>query len=312
MPTISQLLSVSYNEVKNEQRKPANQWANNYLMAQMEKMGFIEYVNGAPQIEVTLDYKRNPGAEVQAGDLDPVDTSKTDVLSSALYDPAQFVVPIVWSRADEAKNSTPNQKVSLTKSLIENALNTHDDVFEEMVFTADTNGFLGLPTIVPDDGQGTVGGIDAATDIWWRNPAAEYDSTYADLQAVMTAAWNSTIRSTGSSFTPKLLVSGSEAHAGYEGTLTEFKRFQPADTGDSGFKLLAFKSAVYGFSAFGDDHIYFLNPKTFQLVVFKNAWRDLGETVEFESANGYIRKIFSMAQTKTPNKSRNAVIYAGA
>jgi hypothetical protein len=310
MPTISQLLSVSYNEVRNDMRKPANQWAENFLLKKMQEMGFIEHVNGAPQIEVTLDYKRNPGAEIQTGDLDPVDTSKTDVLSSALYDPAQIVVPIVWSRGDEAKNSTPNQKVSLTKSLIENGLNSHDDLIEEALFAADTNGLLGLATIVPDDGQGVVGGIDAATDLFWRNFATTYDGAFADITAVMTAAWNSIIKATGSSHTPKLLVSGAEPHAGYEGTLTEFKRFQGSDSADAGFKLLAFKSALYGFSQYGDDHIYFLNPKSFQLAVFKNAFRDLGETVEFESANGYIRKIFTMAQTKTNNKSRLGVIYS--
>lgn len=310
MPTISQLLSVSFNEVRNEMRKPADQWSENFLLKKMQEMGFIEKINGGYQTEVTLDYKRNPGAEIQTGDLDPVDTSKTDVLTAALYDPAQIVVPIVWSRADEAKNSTPNQKVSLTKSLIENGLNSHDDLLEEALFAADTNGFLGLPTIIPDDGQGVVGGIDAATDLFWRNFATTYDATFADIAAVMTAAWNACIKATGSSMTPKLLVSGAEPHAGYEGTLTEFKRFQGSDTADAGFKLLAFKSALYGFSQYGDDHIYFLNPKTFKLSTFKSAFRDLGETVEFESANGYIRKIFTMAHTSTNNKSRLAVISA--
>ncbi len=72
--------------------------------------------------------------------------------------------------------------------------------------------------------------------------------------------------------------------------------------------MLAFKTARWVFSQYGDGHIYFLNPKSFRLAVVKQAYRLLGDTIEFDDAQGYIRKIFTLAFTKINNMSRLGVI----
>jgi len=309
--SVDQAVTVSYNAVLNAMRgKPENQWAESAFMQELESAGMIKYIPGSHTIESSLDYKRNPGAEFQATDLQAITTDPTDVLTAAQYTPAQLTVPIVWSRAQEAENPTENQKIDLVASLIENALQSHDDVFEEALFVADTDGFSGLPTVIPDSGQGNVGGIDASTEVWWRNYSTTYASDFSTLVAGMTVAYNTASKASGATLVPRLLVSGATPHAGYESKLTPNVRFMDTAKGDTGFKALAFKQARYIFSQYGDDHIYFLGPKTFQLVAFKNAYRVLGDKAEFTNANGYIRKIFSMGQTRTGNKSRLAVIYS--
>ena len=40
----------------------------------------------------------------------------------------------------------------------------------------------------------------------------------------------------------------------------------------------------------------------------KQAFRLMGDTIEFEGSNGYIRKLFSLCQLITNNKSRLGVI----
>ncbi len=304
---VSQIIAASYNDVVNESRKPANQWAESAAMRELEKQGCIDRVDGGPQIEHTLDYKRNEGAEFQTSDLQDVAVSKTDVLTAALYDPAQLSVPIVWSRADEAKNPTVNQKVNLVKSLLSNGLDSHDDLLEASLFEADTDGFHGFPTIIPDSGQGEVGGIDAATEVWWRNHSATYAADFSTIIAVFTTAYNTALKGSGSGMGPKFMISGATPHAGYESKLVTNQRFVDTDEASAGFKVLAFKTLRYVFSQYGDDHVYFLG-KSFKLTVFKNAYRLLGETAEFPQANGFIRKIFTLAQTGTNNKSRLAVV----
>lgn len=306
--SVSQIIAASYNDVVNEMRKPENQWAESAFMREMERQGSIKKINGGPQIEATLDYRRNEGAEFQTTDLQTVSTSKTDVLTAAVYDPAQLSVPITWSKADEAKNPTTNQKVALVKSLLENAINSHDDLIEEAIFASATDGFTGLQGLVPDTGQGTVGGIDASVEAWWRNYFATYLANFTDIEAQMTIAYNTAAKGTGSSLAPKFLVSDAETQAGYEGQLQSLQRFVDSKEADAGFKVLAFKTARYVFSQYANDRIYFLNPKSFQVVVFKSAFRLLGDTIELPNANGYIRKIFTLLQSRTNNKSRLATI----
>ncbi len=305
--SISQILSVSYPAVLNEMKKPMNQFAESAFLRALESMGAIKRVSMGPTIEHTLDYQRNPGTDFLATDLTTTSLSKVDVLTAASYDPGQLSVPIVWSKGDDAKNPTENQKVALVKSLLENAFTSHDDALEQALFATSTDGFLGLATLVPESGQGTVGGINAATETWWRNYSGSYLDNGTDIEAQMTTAWNTAAKGTGGA-APTLLVSGSEAQSLYEATLQTFQRFIDTSEADGGFKKLAFKTSQYVFSQYGGDHIYFLNPKFLRLNVSSDAYRQKGETIEIPTANGFVCKIYSMLQATTNNKSRLAVI----
>ncbi len=308
--SVSQIISASYNDVINEKRKPENQWAENAAMREFERQGIIKTTDGGPQLEATLDYRRNPGAGFLVNDLDPVSTSKTDVLTAALYDPAELSVPITWSKADEAKNPTQNQKVDFVASLLDNGINSHDDLIEQAIFSTSTNGFLGFQTLIPDSGQASPGGIDSSVEAWWRNYAADVDLTSTTtIEANMTIAFNTAAKGSGSSLAPTLLVTNSQIHATFEGTQQALQRYVDTEEAKAGFKILAFKTARMIYSQYATARIYFLNPKSLQIRMFKQAKRVLGDTIELPNANGYIRKIFTMLQTVTNNKSRLAVLY---
>ena len=306
--SISQIVAVSYNDVLNAMRKPENQWSESAFMRELERQGAVKRVAGGPQLEATLDYRINPGTDFLATDMTPTSTSKTEVLTAALYDPAMLSVPLVWSKGDEAKNPTQNQKVALAKSLQENAINSHDETIESALFSTTTDGFLGLQTLVPDSGQGTVGGIDASVEIWWRNHSATYASNFSNIVAQMTTAFNTAAKGSGSSMAPTLIVSNAAAHAGFEGTQQGLQRYIDTQEAKAGFKILAFKTARFVFSQYATSRIYFLNPKSFTLDVFKDAFRKKGDTIELPNAEAYVVKIFSALQAKTNNKSRLAVL----
>lgn len=291
-------------------RKGENQWMENSALNEFERQGVVDRVNLGPTIEAPLDYRVNPDTAVLAGDQDEASMVKTEIGTSASYSVAQISVPVVWTKGDDAKNPTENQKVDLVRQILENGINSHDDLIEQCIFTTSTAGgdeLNGLDNLVPTSGQGTVGGIDAATETWWRNYADTYTDV-SDIEATFTTAYNRAQKGSGSPLAPKFLISGATPHAMYESGLQTLQRFVDSSEANGGFKTLAFKTARYTYSQYGGSKVYFLNPKNFKLVVSRQYFRDKGNTIEIPSQNAYIFKVYSALQFVVNNKSRLAVV----
>ncbi len=302
-PSISQIVAVSYPAVLAAKKKAANQWAESAYMREMERQGAIEYKSLGATIEAPLDYQRNPGTVIQVTDLQPLSTNKTEVLTSASYGIAEVTAPIVWSKKDEVQNPSENQKIALVTSLLENGIESHDDILEQSLFSASTNGFLGIPTFITTAGTGSAGGIDAGTFTFWRNQTNTYvDDT--DIESAMTITWNQCAKGSGSKLMPTMLVSDASTQALFEGTQQANQRYVDTEELKAGFKILAFKTARYVFSQYAGTTIQFSNPKNLSLVVSKEFFRDRGETQELPNANGYICKIYSALQFVSNNRSR--------
>lgn len=305
--TIGQILAASYNAVLNTARKPENQWAESALMRALEKQGFLVKKSFGNQLEATLDVRRNPGTQFQVTDLQPLSMQKTEVLSAAVYDIAEVTAPIVWSKKDEVQNPTDNQKVDLVDSLVNNALDSHDDILEQSLFLTNTNGFLGFLTHIPDNGQGVDGGIDAGVETVWRSQQATYvDDT--DIEAAFTSVWNACTKGSGSRLQPTLMVSDGPTNALFEGTQQALQRYDSQDF-KAGAKTIMFKTSPYIFSQYGGTRVYFLNQKAIQLQASKEYFRDLGEAQELEQSNGFGKKIYSAVQTVVFNRSRLGVAH---
>lgn len=308
--SIEQIVAVSYPAVLAEMRQAANQWAENAALRELERQGCIDRISLGESIEMPLDYRQNPDTAVLASDQDTSSLLKTEVLTSASYAIAQISVPVVWTKGDDAKNPTENQKISLVKSLLENGINSHDDLMEQLIFTTSTAGgdeFLGLDSLVPTTGQGSPGGIPAATELWWQNYADTYTDV-TDIEAAFTTAFNTASKGSGSPLAPKFMLSGADTHALYESVLQSLQRFVDTKEADGGFKVLAFKTCRYVFSQYGDDKVYFLNPKNYKIVMSKQYFRDKGNTQEIPDQNAFVFKIYSAGQATTNNKSRLAVL----
>lgn len=305
--SISQMVTVSYPAVLNEKNKAADQFSESALLREMTRQKMVKTEPFGTIIEHSLDYRRNPGTDFLATDLTGVSLAKTEVLTAAQYDPASIVVPITWTWQDEVKNASENQKIKLVAALLANAMSSHDDAIEEALFATSTDGFLGLETIVPDGGQGSVGGVDSAVETWWRNYTATYASVGTNIQAQMTKAWNNGAKGSGGS-APSLIVSGADAQGIYEGTLQAQVRYEDADEAKLGFKVLGFKTARYVFSPYGGTDIRFINPKYTWLRMAQGGARKLGDTLEVQNQTANTRKLFTMLQLTTGNKSRNSVL----
>lgn len=309
--SIEQIAAVSYPAVLAEMRKAANQWVENAALRILEKQGFIDHVALGNNIEVPLDYRPNPDTAVLAADQDVASLVKTEVVTSAVYDIAQINVPVTWTKGDDAKNPTETQKIALVKQLLENGINSHDDLIEQSIFTTSAAGGIevnGLDTLVPTSGQGTVGGIDASVETWWRNAVDSYVDG-SDIEAGMTSVFNTAAKGSGSQLKPKVLISGSTPHSLFESQLQALQRYSDAGTAAAGFQALKFKDADYVFSQYGGTSIFFLNPKNFQLIVSKQYFRDKGTTYDVPGQNAFYFLIYSALQFVTSNKSRLGVLH---
>lgn len=308
--SIQQIAAVSYPAVLAEMRSPANQWAENAVLKKMESMGFVKRIALGETIEAPLDYRRNPDTAVLASDQDAAALLNTEVITSASYNPAQLNVPVTWTKGDDAKNPTQTQKIELVRAKLENAINSHDDEIEQRVFTDSTSGgdeLEGTATIIPSTGQGTVGGIDASVETWWRNKTDTYTDG-SDIEAAMTSLYDACAKGSGSQLQPTVIISGSTPHATYESQLQGLKRYGDSMDAKAGFKSIMFKNAEYCYSQYGGTSLFFLNPKNFNLVVSSEYFRDKGDTYDVPGQNAFYFLVYSALQFITNNKSRLGIL----
>jgi hypothetical protein len=307
--TISQMSAVSYPAVVAEKRKAANQWEESALLRELERQGGVHRRDLGPTIEAPLDYQRNQGGEFLVTELTPTSLQATEVVTSASYTPAELSIPVTWSKRTEALNPSKNQKIAVVSQLIENGLNTHDDLIELGLFaTTATNGFQSLVAYFPTSGQGSVGGIDSAVNTWWRHQSNTYVDD-SDIESGMTVSWNQATKGSGSKMSPTLAVSDAPTQALFEGTQQANQRYVDTDELKAGFKILGFKTCRYVFSQYGTTTIFMFSPKTVFLEVSKEYFRMKGETQELQNGNGFNFKIYSALQLVTTNKSRVGIVH---
>ena len=306
MSQFSQIVAATYDRVANEKNKAENQWSENALLRFLETKGALKRMTGGPQLEFTLDTVRNPDAAFLASDVSGTSTTKTEVLDAVKYDWALFVAPINWSIADEAKNSG-ERKVELVGSLVDNALESHDDQFEAGLFAASaTNGFLSLPVILTEAGDGTIGGVNSATDTYWANQFEDYGT---DLHLGLNISYAECSKGSGGS-SPDLMVTGSTIWATYADSLQANFQFQNVAKVNAGIKALQFADADLIFThKYTGDSVFLLNTKQIKLYAIKEFYRQRRSEIELPNAATMTMKVVSMAQIDAKNRSRCGVAF---
>src|SRR5262245_35263941 len=126
--SIEQIAAASYDAVVAEMKKPANQWSDTSVLKFLESKGVIKRVNFGDKIQAPLDYRPNPDGGVQVTDQDVHALLKTEVLTAAEYEVGALSWAVTWTKLDDARNPSENQKVDFVKGILENGINTHDDL----------------------------------------------------------------------------------------------------------------------------------------------------------------------------------------
>src|SRR2546421_689766 len=104
------------------------------------------------------------------------------------------------------------------------------------------------------------------------------------------------------------MVSDGPTQAIFEGTQQALQRYDSQDA-KAGFKTLMFKTARYVFSQYGTSSVFFGNGKNFKLVVSKDYFRDMSDTIPLANATGWTRRVYSGCQTVTDARSRLGIAH---
>lgn len=161
-------------------------------------------------------------------------------------------------------NSGKAQLINLVKARMKNAMRT---AANKMSFDMYSSGSLpdqmgGLAHLIQTNGEGIVGGINAATFTFWKNQFKELSGsgTYADIKKEMMDLYLACTRGTDQ---PDLIVSTRDLYSAYWESLSENQRYAGKDTPDT-FKSIKFHGAdvVYDNNdnfAHNAERMYFLN-----------------------------------------------------
>lgn len=129
--------------------------------------------NGGKEIQVNLE---SSGGTAQSFDkYDVLDKNPVDPFEAAFYKRRYYAVPVILSDTENWENQGEAQVFNLLKHLGDNAMKTIIAAIDADIYSAQSGkNMLGFQDIIADDGAGTVGGINAATNTWWAN---QYDTT---------------------------------------------------------------------------------------------------------------------------------------
>lgn len=250
-----------------------NIFSNLTLLYWLKEAGHIEKVSGGEQIVEPLMYAVNDTTGSYGG-YDNLPTTPQEGITAAAYDWKQFAVSIAISGIEEAKNRGEEQVISLLKAKIDQAEMSAQDAMNTMFYGDGTgnsgknwNGLANLVDSTP--ATGTVGGIDASTNTWWRNQTADFGGTLtiAKMSNLYNACSKGKIK-------PEFILTEQTVWEDYEALLQPQLRYQSTKTADAGFENLLYKSApvMWDEDLATTELMYFLNSQFLKLKVHSDVW----------------------------------------
>jgi hypothetical protein len=309
----TQLAASTYDAIVNEKNKAADQWSESSGLNTLEEIGGVKRVTPGLTPQATLDYRANSGADFLATDTTTTSTTKTDILTASSPSWATLVVPTNWTFTDEVLNNG-EAKVDLLAAQADNAIATHDYTIEQAMFaaTGGTDGFNTFVDLFTEDGTGTVQGIVAGTETWWKNQFKDWGT---DTGATLLADYNTlyfACQKGSLGRQPNVVIANSTLYGAFVAANQANQRFLDAKEARTGFKSIYLMNARYIFSSVitsGQDSAWMFNTNDTFLVVAKNAFRKRRPAVEFTNAAMVNMKIFSVLQLMTRNRSRGGVLF---
>lgn len=251
-------------------RMADNVAANIPLLTRLKKKGNTDEASGGTELLENLMYAENATFSWYSG-YETLDVSASDVLTSAAFAWKQANCNVTMSGLEMLKNASDERVFNLIESRIKVAEKTMMNNIAEALFYTNTENsgksIGGLQHLVADlPTSGTVGGIDANAQSWWRNQF--YDFSTGEGSGSITAsattikrAMNLTyLRTSRNADLVDFIVGGENYFTYYEESLQDQQRFAKADVGDGGFVSYKYKGAdVFYDPNCNTNRMYFLN-----------------------------------------------------
>jgi hypothetical protein len=260
--------------------------AHNALHRRLASKGRVTKVSGGYEIVKPLEYAENATFQRFSG-YDTLNINASDVLTAAKYD---------WNAIRTAAN------------------NMSIDMYSDGALT---NQMGGLAHLIQTNGQGTVGGINAATWTNWANQYHEITGTNAwtksNIKGYMNTLWLSCVRGTDK---PDLIVMTHDFFSAYWESQQDLQRYAASDTATTGFQSLKYVTADVMFDSNSNfsttgERAYYLNTDYIDMTVHSDAnWSQLDEKMSVNQDAIVIPIIWQGQMTLSNRKLQGIMIDA--
>jgi hypothetical protein len=296
---------------------------HNALINRLKKKGKIKTEDGGYEIALPLEYAENATYQRYTG-YDTLNTGASDVLTTAKFDWMQVALHVTASGREVRMNmGSKDRMINLVKARKDNALKTAANNFSTDFYSDGSllNQVGGLASMIQNSGQGTVGGIDAATWPFWRNKFREMTGTNlaltpnaanaASMKADMGGMWLTLNRGADK---PDLIVLSHDFYTLYETGEQQLQRYMDADMAQSGFVGLKYKTADVIFDdnanfATTGEKGYFLNTDYLYIVQHKEAQWTMDDEKRPTNQDAILVPMYWMGNAVTSNRSLQGVLF---
>lgn len=244
------------------------------FLDRLRRKGKVKPASGGRTIVQELEVSLNPNGGWYAG-LDTLNTNAHEPFSAAEYDWKQAYVPVVWSGLDKLRNQGEHATINLITSRVKNAEKSLVDLVAQAAYSDGTSyggkqlQGLGL-YVVTDPTSGIAGGIDRASNTFWRNVtqtvtvASQINLAASNPSNYLIALNSLAINCTRGNDRPDLYVADANHYKFYLESLQPIQRITNTDMAGYGFTSLKY-FGVGGNADFVLDNGYCTASQTFAL-----------------------------------------------
>lgn len=221
------------------------------LLDRLRRKGKVKPAAGGRTIVQELEIGLNPNGGWYSG-LDTLNTNAYQPFTAAEFNWKQAYVPTVWSRLEKMQNMGEMATINLVTSRIKNSEKSLVDLVAQAAYSDGTSyggkqmHGLGLFVVI-NPATGTVGGIDRATNSFWRNQSASVTVTGGIINVAASspsnylAALNSmAISCTRGAERPDLYVADAAHYNFYLSSLQPIQRITNTEMAGYGFTSLKY------------------------------------------------------------------------
>lgn len=227
-----------------------NVTSNNALLMKLKQRGNIKTFSGGNTIMQELSFASNGNAGWYSG-YETLPIAAQDVISAAEYTIKQAACPVTISGLEQLQNAGKERIVDLLDSRIEVAESSMANLIASGLYSDGTasggkqiDGLLKQVISVPT--SGTVGGIDRATWLFWRNQVfaavatGGAATTKDNIQTYFNRLWAALVRGNDR---PDLIMVDNVYWGFYMASLQAQQRFTGTESAKLGFVTVKFMDA---------------------------------------------------------------------
>lgn len=267
---------------------------------------------GGRWLGVSLEYAKN--TTVKSFDRgDTMTVTDTDPLTTAQFDWKYVAGTIIRYYTDDQKNRGQSQILNLAKAKFRNLEQSIIDKMEADLFGDGTgNGgkdIGGLSLLIAKGGLGTVGGINATTNAWWRNKSYDMIDEAPEnfLLTNMRTMLNNCSRGNDA---PTIIVTDQDSYELYEDEVMEQKLIVNKELGDAMFENVLFKGRPVIWSpSCGEGDMYFLNDRYIEWVADESINFEMTEWKNAQNTLDRVAQVVVAGNLVTTARTRQGILY---